>query len=386
MVVIACCSRGVKYLGEHGENVPVAGAVAICSPWDLLEFPATKGQTHDVAVDTPNCSKAVLARPESANVQKIETADNCPFQPWTMLPATCAECNMNSLSPSSQIGDRFISRRLVQKLYDRALCIGLQGYAQLHQPHYSRLADWEGIRKSRSIRDFDNYATCLVGKFETVDTYYRRCSSSSYVGNVSVPLLCVSALDDPLCTAEAIPWDECRWVRAAYEFLSILHCSPFLHIQKKTQSTAPHSSLESSIDQGPYINLTGGMVAAMGNELVTNDVVEIEHLPKVQKSHDIVPEEIILDSKEGEVPIRANPNFRNTVPRSSKQPEGAKGRNSVESTNPIRRCWNQLFQQNRISMWLLGYIAIVSTWPLVGAALHFVFKKKLRSVLPANKA
>ncbi|XP_058218067.1 embryogenesis-associated protein EMB8 isoform X5 [Rhododendron vialii] len=338
----------VKYLGEHGENVPVAGAVAICSPWDLL------------------------------------------------------------------IGDRFISRRLVQKLYDRALCIGLQGYAQLHQPHYSRLADWEGIRKSRSIRDFDNYATCLVGKFETVDTYYRRCSSSSYVGNVSVPLLCVSALDDPLCTAEAIPWDECRanknivlattkhgghlaffegikgsglwWVRAAYEFLSILHCSPFLHIQKKTQSTAPHSSLESSIDQGPYINLTGGMVAAMGNELVTNDVVEIEHLTKVQKSHDIVTEEIVLDSKEGEVPIRANPNFRNTVPGTSKQPEGAKGRNSVESTNSIRRCLNQLFQQNRISMWLLGYIAIVSTWPLVGAALHFVFKKRLRSVLPANKA
>lgn len=186
---------GVKYLGEHGENVPVAGAVAICSPWDLL------------------------------------------------------------------IGDRFISRKLIQKLYDRALCIGLQGYAQLHQPHYSRLADREGITKSRSIRDFDNYATCLVGKFETVDTYYRRCSSSSYVGNVSVPLLCISALDDPLCTAEAIPWDECRanknivlattqhgghlaffegitgsglwWVRAAYEFLSILHCSPFMHIQKK---------------------------------------------------------------------------------------------------------------------------------------------------------
>ncbi|KAK7859633.1 embryogenesis-associated protein emb8, partial [Quercus suber] len=26
----------VKYLGEDGENVPIAGAVAICSPWDLL--------------------------------------------------------------------------------------------------------------------------------------------------------------------------------------------------------------------------------------------------------------------------------------------------------------------------------------------------------------
>jgi predicted alpha/beta-fold hydrolase len=41
-----------------------------------------------------------------------------------------------------------------------------------------------------------------------VDTYYRRCSSASYVGNVSVPLLCINALDYPLCTREAIPWDH----------------------------------------------------------------------------------------------------------------------------------------------------------------------------------
>lgn len=26
----------IKYLGEDGENIPVAGAVAVCSPWDLL--------------------------------------------------------------------------------------------------------------------------------------------------------------------------------------------------------------------------------------------------------------------------------------------------------------------------------------------------------------
>lgn len=43
--------------------------------------------------------------------------------------------------------DRFINRKLVQRLYDRLLTIGLQGYAQLHEPIYSRLADWEGIKK-----------------------------------------------------------------------------------------------------------------------------------------------------------------------------------------------------------------------------------------------
>lgn len=48
--------------------------------------------------------------------------------------------------------------------------------------------------------------------FKTVDTYYRRCSSAAFIGQVSVPLLCISALDDPVCTREAIPWDECRYV------------------------------------------------------------------------------------------------------------------------------------------------------------------------------
>lgn len=45
---------------------------------------------------------------------------------------------------------------------------------------------------------------------KTVDTYYRWSSCASNVKDISVPLLCISSLDDPVCTAEAIPWDECR--------------------------------------------------------------------------------------------------------------------------------------------------------------------------------
>ncbi|KAK1391936.1 Embryogenesis-associated protein EMB8 [Heracleum sosnowskyi] len=185
------------------------------------------------------------------------------------------------------IGSRYIVRTMVQKVYDMALAIGLRGYAQTNQPHFSRLADWEGITKSRSIRDFDNYATCHVGNFETVDTYYRLSSSAPFTRFVSVPLLCISSLDDPLCTAEAIPWDECRanknivlattkhgghlaffegitasrlwWVRAVNEFLGVLHSSTFMHMPKKMQFGGRHSASESLIDQGPYVNLADGM-------------------------------------------------------------------------------------------------------------------------------
>ncbi|KAK7279701.1 hypothetical protein RJT34_24758 [Clitoria ternatea] len=229
----------VKYLGEDGENIPVAGAVAVCSPWDLL------------------------------------------------------------------LGDRYMHRRRVQQLYNKALAFGLQDYGKLHKSHFSRNANWEGIEKSLSVRDFDDHATRIVGKYESVDTYYRRCSSSLYVQSVAVPLLCISALDDPICTTEAIPWDECSfsvnftvllifdranknivlatvnhgghlafyeemsacslwWVRAANEFLDVLHAR-HMHVQKKTSKLS--KPLDSSIDHSPYVIVEeNGNMAALNHE------------------------------------------------------------------------------------------------------------------------
>ncbi|CAA0265804.1 unnamed protein product [Arabidopsis thaliana] len=283
----------VKYLGEEGEKTPLRGAVAICSPWDLL------------------------------------------------------------------IGDRFICRTLKQKLYDKALTIGLQGYAQLHEPQFLRLANWEGIKKSRSIRDFDNHATCLVGKFETVDTYYRKSSSTQYVGNVAVPLLCISALDDPLCTKEAIPWDECRanknivlattnhgghlaffegltgsslwWVRATNEFLGVLSCSPYMHIQKIVDKRSSGSGKqEPSINQGPYLNIAeDGLVAAVKYEQDTN---------------------------------------KTTLKQRGRKPE----------EDVTKKSFKELCRQTKQSVWWLGYIGMVTSFPLLGMLLNYIFRKKQR--------
>lgn len=327
----------VKYLGEEGEDIPVAGAVAICSPWDLL------------------------------------------------------------------IGDRFIGRNLIQKLYDRALTIGLQGYAQLHQPRYSRLANWEGIKKSRSIRDFDNHATCLVGKYETVDTYYRQCSSSNYVGKVAVPLLCISALDDPVCTREAIPWDECRlnknvvlattkhgghlaffegitgsslwWVRAANEFLGLLHLSPYMHKQKKISNLHPPS--EPSIDRGPYVNVADdGMIAAMSNEQPQTDDVVQDSSDQLHKQTGEMAKNDQDERLEESVP--------NHVPSTPEQAPGTCGAACDSATSLIKRRLNELSRYSRRSMWLLAYLAVVTSWPLVGSALFFFLKRKIKKVSPPS--
>ncbi|KAF6139446.1 hypothetical protein GIB67_026288 [Kingdonia uniflora] len=319
----------VKYLGEEGDNTPFAGAAAVCSPWDLL------------------------------------------------------------------VCDRFICRKLVQRLYDRALTIGLQGYAQLHESIFSRLADWEGITKSRSVRDFDNYATCIVGKYETVDTYYRHCSSTSFVRDVSVPLLCISFLDDPVCTREAIPWDECRanknivlattphgghlgffegitanrlwWARAVDEFLFALHSSPFMHKQNnKAQHKSVHFALESAIDQGPYVSITeNGMVSAVGDEKPTKEMIET------------LPENENIKEKDTDIEQREQENTEAQI--------DSKNINTDEdvASVPVKRCIDQLSKQNKRSMWLLAYIALLTTWPFLGSTLFVVFKRKFKNVLPA---
>ncbi|KAF8404207.1 hypothetical protein HHK36_009090 [Tetracentron sinense] len=354
----------VKYLGEDGDNIPVAGAAAICSPWDLLV---------SILIDM---------------------------------------IKLHTLLPSLQICDRFIRRRLLQKFYDRVLTIGLQGYAQLHQPVFSRLADWEGIKKSRSVRDFDNYATCLVGKYETVDTFYRHCSSTSFVGNVSVPLLCINALDDPVCSREAIPWDECRankniilattwhgghlaffegitasrvwWVNAVDEFLGVLHSSTYMHRQK-AQKSGPHCSLESSIDQGPYLNvMEDGMMNAMGSERKTHEIV-VEDLSSEQFIHEKKTEDIVSDKDQSENKTEAKIDSMHGIiqPTNQDAQSGQDVEDIHDVTAPVRRCLDQLSRQNRRSMWLLAYIAIITTWPLVGSALLVVFKRKFRTVLPS---
>ncbi|KAE8698824.1 Alpha/beta-Hydrolases superfamily protein isoform 2 [Hibiscus syriacus] len=325
----------VKYLGEDGANTPVVGAAAICSPWDLL------------------------------------------------------------------VCDRFINRRPMQKIYDRALTVGLQGYAQLHQSILSRLVNWEGVEKSSSLRDFDNHATRILGKFETVDTYYRRSSSINYIENVSVPLLCVSAMDDPVCTSEAIPWDECRvnenivlattphgghlayyegitasgiwWVRAVNEFFGVLRTSPLIKRQRMQGSPVP-KPLQSSIDRAPYLNVMGdGMVTAMSNE------------PTDALQEDTSNNEHMIHSKEEGTISDNRTNFESIDKiNSDERIEQKVEKNVKDLIVPVQARIDKLSRRSRQSIWLLAYIAVITTWPFVGSIIVSVLKKRFKTFIPGT--
>ncbi|KAK8557750.1 hypothetical protein V6N12_009975 [Hibiscus sabdariffa] len=284
----------VKYLGEDKTNTHLVGAAAICSPWDLLS------------------NKSDLGRA-------------CEFK-----------------KKKNTMCDRFINRRPAQKIYDRVLTLGLQGYAQLHKSILSRLADWEHIEKSSSVREFDNHATRVLGKFETVDTFYRRSSSINHVEHVSVPLLCISALDDPECVQvklfhgtnagegtltaeplyfmalfEAKPW----WIRAVHEFFGVLSTNPFIKGRRK-------GAVQCSVDEGVDVNVMGdGSVAATADTL------------------------------------------------SEASPSPSPNENEQSSNVAVQGRIDKLSRRSRQSTWLLAYIAIITTWPFLVSLLSLLKRR-----------
>ena len=49
-----------------------------------------------------------------------------------------------------------------------------------------------------TLKEFDDRYTAPVSGFASVDDYYARCSSSQFLGHVSIPTTILTARDDPL--------------------------------------------------------------------------------------------------------------------------------------------------------------------------------------------
>jgi predicted alpha/beta-fold hydrolase len=64
-----------------------------------------------------------------------------------------------------------------------------QGYPGLDIP---------AVKKATTVREFDHALTRITFKYPTVDHYYSDASSIKKLQDVTVPLLCLSAKDDPI--------------------------------------------------------------------------------------------------------------------------------------------------------------------------------------------
>lgn len=65
--------------------------------------------------------------------------------------------------------------------------------------------DVERIRKARTFREFDTYATAALHGFADAADYWTRVSSGQFLPNIRVPTLLIASADDPFNPASTLP-------------------------------------------------------------------------------------------------------------------------------------------------------------------------------------
>ena len=67
------------------------------------------------------------------------------------------------------------------------------------------LYDARAVRRSRTLRDFDNVVTAPLHGFRDTDDYWTRASAKPHLRAIRVPTLLVNARDDPFLPGNALP-------------------------------------------------------------------------------------------------------------------------------------------------------------------------------------
>jgi len=195
----------------------------------------------------PQAKRYALGFSLGANIVTNTLADYPQACDAAIVVACPWNCDMSSHMMEQGLGGL---------LYKGALASGLNDYIdrnieQLKPIAKSSHVDLETARKSTSVRQFDSEATCKLSNYPSVEAYYADASSHQRIEQIDVPMLCLSAKDDPVADWKGMPldasnpnvtfvstetgghlgWIECSWHplaqtwcdRAALAWLSALH-------------------------------------------------------------------------------------------------------------------------------------------------------------------
>ncbi|KAL0446530.1 UNVERIFIED_CONTAM: Embryogenesis-associated protein [Sesamum latifolium] len=96
-------------------------------------------------------------------------------------------------------------------VYDKALANALCKIFRRHALLFEDIGGEFNIplaANAKSVREFDDGLTRVSFGFKSVDDYYSNSSSSDSIKNVSIPLLCIQAENDPIAPSRGIPRED----------------------------------------------------------------------------------------------------------------------------------------------------------------------------------
>jgi hypothetical protein len=90
-------------------------------------------------------------------------------------------------------------------LYAKHFLATMKARATAKHARFPGSFDVERMRRSRTLREFDDVVTAPLHGFRDTDDYWTRASSKPLLGNVAVPTLVLNARDDPFLPEQALP-------------------------------------------------------------------------------------------------------------------------------------------------------------------------------------
>ncbi|HEX5632870.1 MAG TPA: hypothetical protein VFX50_06560, partial [Gemmatimonadales bacterium] len=94
------------------------------------------------------------------------------------------------------------------RLYTRHFLATLRASSLERLRRFPGLYDAEAVRRSRTLRDFDNVVTAPLHGFRDTDDYWTRASAKPVLGRIRVPTLVLNARDDPFLPESALPTER----------------------------------------------------------------------------------------------------------------------------------------------------------------------------------
>lgn len=155
-------------------------------------------------------------------------------------------------------------------VYDFLMTFALKALLLRHVRELKGVIDVPGALSATSIRAFDANVFAKMHGFEgDLDGYWRENNPVRALSNVARPVLCINALDDPVCTRDTILYDQFeRNPRAMLlETAHGSHCA-FFHGPKPARSWANDAALA-------YLDLVRGFNEQQAASAPAHDSVDV---------------------------------------------------------------------------------------------------------------
>lgn len=92
-------------------------------------------------------------------------------------------------------------------VYDKRFRVSLEQKIRDKHVFFPNEVNLDLLKKVKTLRDFDDYYTGPIHGFDGAEDYYSKCNSKQFLGNIKIPALLITALDDPFLPEESYPFD-----------------------------------------------------------------------------------------------------------------------------------------------------------------------------------